>query len=197
MVRVFLFLSVPMALVLAIGAPTLLPFIFGDRYAASTSVLQVMAWTSVLGFQNYVLWYGVLATHKERAALGVQLVGLVVNVALNLVASPLYGATGAALALVISDLVVVVGQTMIVHRHLFRVPWMQVLARPTVTALVVLPLTVLLASESALGAAVAGAACYCAMLLALRYVTLAEWAPVMETMRAPFVRLARRLVAST
>src|SRR5207249_9994292 len=61
-VRVFLFLSVPLSLVLVLSSPTPLPFLFGASYSHSVPVLQIMAWTSVPGFQHYVLCYGVLAS---------------------------------------------------------------------------------------------------------------------------------------
>src|SRR5206468_12176810 len=101
--------------VLALGSPTLRPFLFGDSYSHSVPVLQIMAWTSVLGFQNYVLWYGVLAARRERAVLVVQIAGLALNVAINAFAIPLYGPTGAATALVISDLAVVAGQVALIQ----------------------------------------------------------------------------------
>jgi O-antigen/teichoic acid export membrane protein len=192
-VRVFFFLSLPISLLLALGAPALLPFLFGDPYAHSVVVLQIMAWTSVLGFQNYVLWYGLLASHKERAVLVLQLAGLVLNVGINAFAIPLYGQNGAAAALVISDLLVVVGQAALIHRYVFRVPFVELLAKPTAVAAVVVPVALLIASRSAVGGALAGAAAYIVSLILLRYVTLEEWRPVIEVMRAPFFGLLKWL----
>jgi O-antigen/teichoic acid export membrane protein len=190
-VRVFFFLSLPIALALALSSPTLLPFVFGDPYSQSVPVLQIMAWTSVFGFQNYVLWYGILAARKERAVLFIQIAGLVVNVAINAVAIPLYGPSGAATALLISDLIVIMGQAAVVHRSLFPVPFAGLLAKPAVAGIVVVPVAVLIASRTAVGGAVIGAVAYVAILLALRYVTLEEWRPVTAIVRAPFARLRR------
>jgi O-antigen/teichoic acid export membrane protein len=190
-VRVFLFLSVPISLVLALSSPTLLPFVFGDAYSHSVPVLQIMAWTSVFGFQNYVLWYGVLAARKERAVFVVQLAGLALNVAVNAVAIPLYGPSGAATALVVSDLVVVAGQVILINRSLFPVPLVELLTKPVAAGVVVVPVAALLAMWSAVGGAVTGAFGYALILLALRYVTADEWRPVTAVVRAPFSRLKR------
>jgi O-antigen/teichoic acid export membrane protein len=189
--RAFLFLSVPISMLLALSAPTVLPFVFGDSYAQSVPVLEIMAWTSVFGFLNYVLWYGVLASHLERTVLFIQLAGLVVNIAINLVAIPLYGPSGAAAALVISDLFVICGQVILVHRNLFRVPFLDLLAEPAAVAAVVLPLSVLLALHSPIAGALAGALAYAGALLLLRYISFEEWQPVLAVAVAPFNRLKR------
>ncbi|MDP9227048.1 MAG: polysaccharide biosynthesis C-terminal domain-containing protein, partial [Actinomycetota bacterium] len=188
-VRVFLFLSLPISLILALSSPTLLPFVFGHHYTQSVPVLQIMAWTSVFGFQNYILWYGALASRQERAVLGVQVGGLVVNVCVNAFAIPMYGASGAATALVVSDLVVVAGQTFLIHRNLFRVPFFELLAKPVAAGAVVIPIAVLVATRTAVGGALIGAAAYVTILLVLQYVTLAEWKPLAVIVRAPFTRL--------
>jgi O-antigen/teichoic acid export membrane protein len=150
-----------------------------------------MAWTSVLGFQNYVLWYALLAARKEHAVLFIQIAGLVVNVAINAFAIPLYGSTGAATALLISDLVVIAGQVVLVQRNLFQIPFVDLLTKPLAAALVVVPVAALIATRTAVGGAAIGVVGYVAILLALRYVTLEEWKPVTAIIRAPFALLGR------
>jgi O-antigen/teichoic acid export membrane protein len=196
-VRVFLFLSLPISLLLALSAPAVLPFVFGDPYSHSTAVLQIMAWTSVLGFQNYILWYGVLASHGERTVFFIQIAGLMVNVAINAVAIPLYGPSGAAAALVVSDLVVIGGMAVLVQRRLFPIPIAELLMKPVATALVVVPAAALLASRNAVGGAVTGAVVYAGILLVLRYVTWEEWRPLIAIVKAPFVLLGRRKPGAT
>ena len=190
-VRVFFFLSIPISILLALSSPTLLPFVFGDAYSHSVTVLQIMAWTCVLGFHNYVPWYALLATHKARAVLLIQIAGLVVNVSVNAVAIPFYGSTGAATALLISDLVVIAGQVVLIHRTLFYIPFADLLTKPAVGAIVVIPIAVLIATWTAVGGAVTGAVGYAAILLAFRYVTPEEWRPVTATVRAPFALIRR------
>ncbi len=64
--RLFLFASVPIALVMIAGGGDIVTFLFGDRYHASGGVLLLLGWNVVLGFQIYLLWYGLLAAHRER-----------------------------------------------------------------------------------------------------------------------------------
>ena len=105
----------PISLALAVSSPTLLPAVFGPSYAASAPVLQILAWTSIFGFQNYLLWYGLLTVHREKSVLKIQVLGLIVNVAVNAWAIPRDGPSGAAAALVASDLVVVIGQVLVLQ----------------------------------------------------------------------------------
>jgi O-antigen/teichoic acid export membrane protein len=182
-VRAFLFLSVPISLLLAVAAPTLVPFVFGARYDSSAAVLAILVWTSVLGFQNYVLWYALLAIHKESSVLWIQLAGLIVNAATNAVLIPHYGAKGAAVALVISDLAVVAGQAILVHRHLFSLPFARLVTMPLVASAIVVPLGYLIATRSAVLGAVLAATGYVALLTVARYITPEEWRPVLRPLR--------------
>ncbi|HEU5217000.1 MAG TPA: oligosaccharide flippase family protein [Gaiellaceae bacterium] len=191
MVRVFLFLSVPISLALAVSSPTLLPAVFGPSYAASAPVLQILAWTSVFGFQNYLLWYGLLAVHREKSVLKIQVLGLVVNVAVNAWAIPRYGPSGAAAALVASDLVVVMGQVVVLQRRLFSVPYRQILTKPLLAAAAAVPVAVVVAMWSPIGGALLGAAAYVALLLVLGYITATEWKPITSRIAWPRLQLRR------
>lgn len=189
MVRVFLFLSLPISLALAVSSPTLLPGVFGPRYTAAVPVLQILAWTSVFGFLNYLLWYGLLAVHREKSVLKIQVLGLIVNVAVNAWAIPRYGPSGAAAALVASDLVVVIGQVVVLQRRLFAVPYTQILAKPALAAGAAVPLAVVLARWSPIAGALLGAATYVALLLVLGYITAAEWKPITSRIAWPRLQL--------
>jgi O-antigen/teichoic acid export membrane protein len=191
MVRVFLFLSVPIALALAVSSPTLLPAVFGGAYTKSVPVLEIMAWTSVFGFQNYLLWYGLLAVHLEKSVLKIQVAGLLVNVVLNAWAIPRYGPSGAAGALVASDLLVVIGQVVVINRKLFTVPYAELLTKPVLAAAAAVPLAVVAARWTAIGGGLGGAAAYVALLLLFRYITRAEWQPITSLILQPTTQLRR------
>ena len=187
-VRGFLFLSVPISLALALSGPVLVPFVFGSRYAPSASVLAILVWTSVLGFQNYILWYAVLAIHKERTVLWIQLAGLVVNAATNVLLIPRFGPKGAAASLIVSDLVVVVGQAVLIHRHLFALPIRRIATVPVVAGAIVIPIAYLTASHSPLAGAAVAAVGYVTLLLLARYITPEEWQPLLRPARRLLTR---------
>ena len=108
--------------------------IAGDRYRASGEPLAILGISIVLGFLNYLLWYGLLAAYQERRKLLIIAVGLGVNVGLNVLLIPPYGPTGAAIALVLSDLLIVAWQVVLIHRGIFGFPLRELLPKPLAAA---------------------------------------------------------------
>jgi O-antigen/teichoic acid export membrane protein len=192
-VRLFLVASLPVVLFLTVAGRSLLVAIFGDHYAASRGVLAILAWASLLGFQNYVLWYVILASHLERRVVRIMFVGLVFNAALNALLIPLFGPEGAASALVASDLLVILAQVHLVHREIFAVPWRKILVGPLLAGAVAAVTVVAISPLGAIVAAIGGSLIYAVALLGLGYVTWEEWA----SLRAPIVGMARRLRPAT
>ena len=188
-VRVFVFLSGATALALSFAGEELLTFAFGARYATSATALTILAWGLVASFQNYVLWYGILAARRERAVVPVQLVGLAVNVSANFLLIPRLGPEGAAIAFLLSDLVTTGGQFVIVHRHLYRVPVRLLVLRPLAAASVAVLIGLAASQLSGVAAAAAGVLTYVGFLLSSRYVTAEEWRPLTD----PIAAMARRV----
>jgi PST family polysaccharide transporter len=95
-----------LALLLAVlvqwlGAP-LVELLFGARFAASVPVLQIHIWAGVFVFMRALLSRWLLAEDLLRFSLVTHLAGALLNVALNLLLIPRYGAIGAAAATVAS-----------------------------------------------------------------------------------------------
>lgn len=95
-----------MALVLAVlvqlFAAPLVHLLFGERFAASVPVLQIHIWAGVFVFMRALLSRWLLAEDLLRFSLVTHVAGALVNVVLNLLLIPRYGAIGAAVATVIS-----------------------------------------------------------------------------------------------
>lgn len=95
-----------LALVLAVlvqlfGRP-LVHWLFGAQFDASVPVLQIHIWAGLFVFMRALLSRWLLAEDLLRFSLLTHLFGAFMNVALNLMLIPRYGATGAAVATVIS-----------------------------------------------------------------------------------------------
>jgi O-antigen/teichoic acid export membrane protein len=186
--RLFLFASAPIAFVLALGGGDIVTFLFGERYDASGGVLLLIGWNVVLGFQIFLLWYGLLAAHRERGMAVLMATGLTLNVGLNLVLIPAYGPKGAAAALLVSDGFVLAAQAALLHRTVFHIPITRVLLKPLVAGALSVPVVLALRSHSGLLAGVIAALLFASVVLASRYVTRSEWEPLTK----PLTRLLRR-----
>jgi len=85
------------------AAPNLMAFLYDDHSASSAPVLQVLLFSSLAFGTTFV--FGTLLTAKGDLRLlnKVALVGFVLNVILNLMLIPFYGAIGAAVATVLTQ----------------------------------------------------------------------------------------------
>jgi len=192
MARLFVFFSVPMAIALVTGGGDLLTLVFGARYAGSALPIAILSATVVLGFLNLLGWYALLGAHRERGMVVVIIVGLGVNVALNLALIPTYGPAGAAVALVLSELFVLVCEAVLIRRHLFALPIGRLVAKPALAGSVVAPLAILATPIPGLVIAPACAMLYAATLLALGYIARDEWEPVTGPLRGGLARVRSR-----
>jgi O-antigen/teichoic acid export membrane protein len=172
------------ALFLVFGSDDLVTTVLGDRYESAGTPLAIFGGCIVLGFLNYLLWYALLAAYRERRRLLILVASLAVNVGLNVLLIPPYGPTGAAIALVVSDFLIVAWQTRMVHRTVFAVPFRRLFLKPVVAVLAALAAAIPLSTVTALGAAVAAPCIYAALLLLGSYVTREEWRPLIDPLRS-------------
>lgn len=104
----FKFLStviLPGALVLTVLREPFVRLVFGASYLGSAVPLAVLAWGMFFAYTGAVYLNLFIVRRLHRLMLLVSLVTLAVNVAVNLWLIPPYGATGAAVATVVSNLV--------------------------------------------------------------------------------------------
>jgi O-antigen/teichoic acid export membrane protein len=90
-------------LLLIVVAMPLVGLLYGQEYAASAPVLQLLALACLPMFVNYGLTHALIAVDKPRLYAAFTLVALIVNVAANLVLIPRLGVAGAAIATVATE----------------------------------------------------------------------------------------------
>jgi O-antigen/teichoic acid export membrane protein len=99
-------------------APDMLILLYGPQYIPAVSLLETLS----LGAVSLLLAAGLpsmlMAAHYERQALICYLTAMVLNIALNLIAIPVWGEKAAAWTTVISETAVLVSGIILVHRNL-------------------------------------------------------------------------------
>lgn len=118
--QLFLFLSLPVALLMATGGSALLPLITTGEYRAAPAVFALLG-LSVLAFGLYqITLYALLLDGRSHQVLALAVGAAVLNALLNLALVPRWGALGAAASAAVSNAALVA-----VAAHLARaaMPW--------------------------------------------------------------------------
>ena len=102
-------ISLILAAVLALLAPSILEAAYGSRFVAAAPALSVLAAAVPFFFVNYVLTHLVIAWDGQRAYLGVTAVALATNLTANTLLIPGAGMRGAAVATLLTEIVVSAG----------------------------------------------------------------------------------------
>jgi PST family polysaccharide transporter len=98
MVRISLAIAVPLAVV----SPVLIELLFGSSFAESSAVLRVHIWAAVAVFLGVASSQYLTNEGLQKLSLYRTMVGLVINIVLNLILIPSCGAVGAAIATLVS-----------------------------------------------------------------------------------------------
>jgi O-antigen/teichoic acid export membrane protein len=97
------------ALVCALGATTIVPLVYGQPYLYAAPAFAVLCLALPLFFLNYALTHQVIGWDGHRAYLVIAMLALAGNVAANVALVPSQGMVGAAIATVITEVVVTIG----------------------------------------------------------------------------------------
>jgi O-antigen/teichoic acid export membrane protein len=97
-----IWISVPIAIIMMFVADDGINMLYGGGFSKASDVLVVHIWAGVFVFLNNAVWNWYFATELHYLANYRILTGLMINVLLNWLLIPLYGAVGAAWATLIS-----------------------------------------------------------------------------------------------
>lgn len=114
----FVLLSPLLAIVLFFGND-IITFLYTDYITEKTLVLQLLMTASVLVCYAYIFGSMSMAADQIKRLIPVFILGLVVNILCNLIWIPHYGATGAAMATLVTQFVVFLGQWYVVRKYLY------------------------------------------------------------------------------
>jgi O-antigen/teichoic acid export membrane protein len=98
-----------LAIVCAPGGSLIVPLIYGDAYSYAAPAFSILALALPLFFLNYALTHQVIGWDGQHAYLLIATMALIGNVAANLVLVPSQGINGAAIATVLTEVIVTIG----------------------------------------------------------------------------------------
>ena len=111
-----------LAIVCAAGATVIVPLIYGESYAYTAPAFAVLSLALPLFFLNYALTHQVIGWDGHRAYLAIVTLALAGNIAANVLLVPTRGIVGAAIATVLTELIVTAGCIFVLRANLREEP---------------------------------------------------------------------------
>ena len=100
-----IYMALAQSIVLTVAAKPIVLLLYGEAYASSIKVLQIVTWYSAFSYLGAARGIWFLAEGKQKYIWTTNAIGAVVNVLGNLVFIPIMGAAGAALTSVITQII--------------------------------------------------------------------------------------------
>ena len=97
-------LSIAQSVFFTLFAGIVVKILYGDAYLPAVGVLRILTWQGAFSYMGAVRNIWILAEEKHHLMFALNLIGAVVNVACNLVLIPYFGAYGAAVASLITQI---------------------------------------------------------------------------------------------
>lgn len=106
---VIIYMSLIQSVLMAVFASLIISILYGSQYMQAVSALRIVVWYTTFAYLGSVRNIWILSEGKQRYLLPINGMGATLNIILNIVLIPKYGANGAAFASLITQIFTNVG----------------------------------------------------------------------------------------
>lgn len=128
--RYLAMIGIPLGFGTTVLAGRIVPFLFGETYTASVLPLQILIWAMTLIFLNCICPAGLNAVNRQHYTVLVTGAGVAVNIGLNLFLIPAYGASGASISTLVTEVVTTGSYLLLFSSHVGRLSPVRYSLRP-------------------------------------------------------------------
>ncbi|MCQ2960932.1 MAG: flippase [archaeon] len=107
-VKYLLLLIIPICVYIFFYARPIVDIIYSNKYTLATTPVQILIWTVLFLFINGAASLLLNAIDKEKAVTKIYVIAAIFNILLNLILIPLYSYDGAAIATVLSEILITI-----------------------------------------------------------------------------------------
>ena len=133
--KILLWISLPITVGTIFVSRELIGIFGGDAYLPHSAIaLQVLIWFLPFSFINSVTHYVLIALGQQRFLTRAFVIGVVFNVAANLVAVPQLGYVGASLVTIFSEMVLLIPFYYSIRQNLAPIPFVALAWRPALAS---------------------------------------------------------------
>jgi O-antigen/teichoic acid export membrane protein len=105
-IKYLLIITIPLAIFTTFYSKEIIVLFFGPSYILSSTILEILIWTICFLFINGACSIFLNASYKELAVTKIYSIAAIFNVIINLILIPIYSYNGAAIATVLSDVLI-------------------------------------------------------------------------------------------
>jgi O-antigen/teichoic acid export membrane protein len=201
-VKLLVWIAIPITVATMFIAPQLILLFAGVAYLPDSAIaLQWLIWFLPFSFINSVVHYVLIALNEQRFLTRAFLVGLVFNIAANLIAIPPLTYRGAALVTVLSEFALLIPFYYALRKHMEPLPILDMFWRPAVSGALMGGVLYLFVQQNLFLSLAAGGLTYGVTLIALGALGPDEWILLQRLVPRRFERalivLSRGALAAT
>jgi len=175
-VKLLIWIAIPITIATEFIAPQLILLFAGAAYLPDSAIaLQWLIWFLPFSFINSVVHYVLIALNEQRFLTRAFLIGVVFNIAANLIAIPPLTYRGAALVTVLSELALLIPFYYALRKHMPPLPILDMIWRPAAAGGIMAAVLYLLVPQNWIVALIAGSVAYGVALLLLGALGSDEW----------------------
>lgn len=102
---IIIYLSLTQGVFFTVFANLIIKILYGASYLPAVPVLQILVWNTIFSYMGFVRNIWILAEEKHHVLVWINLSGAVSNLLLNFCLIPLWGACGAAVTTVLTQII--------------------------------------------------------------------------------------------
>ena len=101
-----IWISVFVSLIITVGAPHIIKLLYGEKYIQSVAPLRILTWSVLFSYLGVARGAWLVSEGLQRYVKYLTTIGAIANVVMNWLLIPQYGAFGAALATLLTQIIV-------------------------------------------------------------------------------------------
>jgi len=136
LIRYMFYIGLPLATGTMLLSIKIIPFFYGEKFANSINVLQILAWDILLFFIYIPLWRILIAIEKQRQSAIACGICAVLTCILDLILIPYFSLIGSAIATIAAESILVVLCFYFVSHYFHSLPLHKIVIKPAVACII-------------------------------------------------------------
>jgi len=188
-IKYLLITALPLAVGTSVLADDFILMIYGEKFIQSIIVLRILIWFLVFSFLNRACMIAFASMNKEKRFLRFQVLGTIVNFSLNMILIPLLGHAGVSIAVVLSQIAVLVFSVHTLSKHFRQARIREICIKPVLAVLLMTVFLFLFRQQNIMILVPVSALVYSLALFSLRTFNHDELSILRELFRRKAVKL--------